>query len=146
MQNWLYIGLMVLAGVMIGFQSPINTALSKKVGIMESSFISFTVGVLTLAVVATIWGKGNIKEVIHVPWWQWLGGFLGAIYVTSIIVAVPQVGVTTVMVAALAGQLTIALLIDQFGWFGLAPRPIDWQRVLGVFLLFVATWLIYSKR
>lgn len=146
MQQWTVIGMMILAGITIGFQSPINAALSRKVGINESAFVSFSVGMAVLLMVVLVFGKGNLREVVHVPWWQWLGGVLGAMYVTTIIVGVPQVGVTTVMAAALAGQLATGLVIDHFGWFGIAPRSIDWQRVTGVLLLFAAIWLIYGKK
>ena len=40
----LYILLMLVAGCMIAMQSPINAALSRTVGVLESSLISFTVG------------------------------------------------------------------------------------------------------
>ncbi|WP_018133409.1 DMT family transporter [Effusibacillus pohliae] len=146
MQSWAFVGLMIVAGVMIGFQSPINATLSRKVGIFESAFVSFSVGTLTLLMVVALLGKGNLREAAHAPVWQFLGGVLGAIYVTAIIVGVPQIGVTTVMVAVLAGQLATGLLIDQFGWFGVQQRPIDWQRAAGVALLFVSIWLIYGKK
>ncbi|MFC4769321.1 DMT family transporter [Effusibacillus consociatus] len=146
MQQWIYVGMMIFAGVMIGLQSPINAALSKKVGIYESAMISFSMGTTVLMVIVAFFGKGNLREVVNVPWWQFMGGLLGAIFVTTIIVGVPKVGVTTVMVAVLAGQLSTGLLIDQFGWFGVAPRPIDWQKVAGVVLLFVAILLIFGKK
>jgi transporter family-2 protein len=143
---WTYVGMMIFAGVMIGFQSPINAALSKKVGLFESALVSFSVGALTLVLVALLVGKGNLRDVAHVPWWQWLGGVLGAVYIVTIIVGVPQIGVTTVMVAALIGQLATGLLIDHFGWFGVTPRPVDWHRLVGVALLFASVWLIYGKK
>lgn len=146
MQQWLVVGMMVLAGIMIGFQSPINAALSKRVGVLESAVVSFAVGLTVLTVIMTLFGKGNLREAVHVPGWQWLGGLLGAIYVTSIIVGVPQIGVTTVMVAALAGQLATGLLIDHYGWFGVPARPVDWQRIAGVALMFFSIWLIYGKK
>lgn len=146
MPQWAVLGMMVMAGVMIGFQSPINAALSKKVGLFESSFVSFSIGTLTLLLVVLCFGKGNLREVTNVPWWQFLGGLLGAVYVTTMILGVPRIGVTTVMVATLAGQLATGLLIDHYGFFGVQPRPIDWQRLSGLALLMLAIWLIYSKK
>ena len=55
----LYILLMLLAGCMIAMQSPINAALSRTVGVLESSLISFAVGTLFLALAVLFFGRGN---------------------------------------------------------------------------------------
>jgi bacterial/archaeal transporter family-2 protein len=144
MNGLIVVFMMVLAGMFIGFQSPINAALSKRVGIFESALVSFTTGMVVLLLVVLFMGKGQLREALHAPIWEWTGGLLGAMYVTAIIVAVPRIGVSTAMIAAIAGQLLIGMIIDHFGWFGLAVRPVDWRRILAVLLMMAAVWLIFG--
>jgi transporter family-2 protein len=146
MDQWLSLALVVVAGVMIAFQSPINAALARNIGVYESAFMSFFVGTVAAAVVAAVVGTGDVRGAASVPWWQLVGGLLGLVVVTALIIAVPRVGVTAAMVAILAGQLTTGLLIDQYGWFGVPARAVGWQRVAGVALIFVAVWLISARR
>ncbi|GIM44697.1 membrane protein [Collibacillus ludicampi] len=136
--------MMMLAGMFIGFQSPINAALSKRVGIFESALVSFTIGMSVLLLLVLLSGKGNLREIIHAPLWEWTGGLLGAMYVTAIIVAVPRIGVSTAMIAAIAGQLLIGMIIDHFGWFGLPVREIDWRRIIAVLMMMAAVWMIFG--
>ena len=55
-----FIVLAVFAGMGNGFQAPINAALGKFVGVVESSCISFSVGTLSLLVVSLVAGQGSI--------------------------------------------------------------------------------------
>ncbi len=141
-----YLGLMVLAGAMITFQSPINASLARRTGLVEAAAISFVVGALLLLALLPLFGRGSVRGVAGAPSWQLLGGVLGALYVTVIILAVPKLGVSAAMVGALAGQLVSGLLIDRFGWFGLHGRPLDGSRIAGIVLVFVALWLMTPKR
>ena len=71
---------------------------------------------------------------------------LGAAYITTIIIVVPRIGVASLMVTALAGQLATALFIDQMGWFGVQPHPLDARRVAGLGFLFLAILLLNSRK
>lgn len=143
---WFYIGLMVLAGALITFQSPINAALARKTGVFEAASVSFCVGALLLLALLPVLGKGSLRAVADVSPWQLLGGVLGALYVSAIILVVPKIGVAAAMVGVLAGQLTAGVLIDRAGWFGLHSRPLDPSRVGAIVLIFVALWLMLPKK
>ncbi|UJR78300.1 DMT family transporter [Sandaracinus amylolyticus] len=143
MQLGVFVGLMIIAGAMIAFQSPINAALARSVGVYNATFVSFATGVVLAGIVAALTGGGgSLRQLSSVPWWQWIGGALGVAYVTTIIVAVPRIGVTTMMVAALAGQLTTAMVIDHFGWFGIEARAMDWRRAMALPLLAAALYFM----
>ncbi|MCC6131250.1 MAG: DMT family transporter [Acidobacteria bacterium] len=143
---WFYIGLMVVAGALITFQSPINAALARKTGVFEAATVSFSVGALLLLALLPILGRGSLRAVVEASPWQFLGGILGALYVSAIILVVPKIGVGAAMVGVLAGQLTAGILIDRAGWFGLHSRPIDPSRVAAIVLIFVALWLMMPKK
>ncbi|MBK8170272.1 MAG: DMT family transporter [Sandaracinaceae bacterium] len=144
MANLSFVFLMVFAGVCVAFQSPINSALAKASGSFQASFISFAGGALLSLVMVFVAGNGSLRGVLHAPWWQWSGGAFGIIFIVSVILSVPRIGVSTMMVAGLAGQLAAALAIDQFGWFGTTPRPIDWQRVVAILLFVIALALLWQ--
>lgn len=137
-----YVAMMVVAGAMIAFQGPVNAALARTVGAYEASLVSFTVGAIGLGVLVAVSGRGDVSGVTSVPWWQFLGGLLGAVMVTSLVIAVPKIGLTAAMVASLTGQLATALVIDRFGLFGVPVRELEWNRVVGVLLLVAAVLLI----
>lgn len=144
--SWTLVALMVATGALIAFQAPVNASLARNVGVFEAALVSFVVGAGLLLLAVFLLGKGDLRAVSRVPAWQLLGGALGAGYITTIILVVPRIGVATLMVTALAGQLAAALLIDQRGWFGVEPHPLDARRVAGVVLLFLAVLLLNTRK
>ena len=142
MSAWLVVLMVAAGGAMMAFQAPINAALRSHVGLIESSLVSFSVGTIALIVVVLIAGKGSLGAVRNVSWWQLLGGLIGAVFVTVTLVAAPSIGITRVIVATTAGNMVAAILIDRFGWVGIAPRPIDAPRVVGVLLMVASVVLI----
>jgi transporter family-2 protein len=42
----------------------------------------------------------------------------------------------------IAGQLVAGMVVDHFGGFGIAPRPINLVRLLGVALVFAGVVLV----
>jgi transporter family-2 protein len=137
--------MMVVAGMMIAFQGPVNAALARTIGAFEASFMSFFIGTIAMASLIIVMGQGSLKQVTAVPRWQLVGGLLGAIMVTSLILSVPKIGLTAAMVASLTGQLATAIVIDRFGLFGVPVKTLEWNRVAGVLLLIGAVVLINWK-
>ena len=146
MSNNLWIvGLMVLGGALMSMQAPINAALRLHVGVLESALVSFSVGTLALILLVAFAGKGSLLGLRQAAPWQLSGGLIGVLFVTATLVAAPKIGMTGVIVSALAGQALGGLLIDSFGWFGLEARAIDLRRVAGVGLLGAAVWLLNAR-
>ena len=137
--------LMVFGGVAVAVQPSINARLAQRVGAYESSFISFAVGTLAMLVVVVVAGKGDLRGIGDVRWWELTGGFLGAFFVTLTIIAVPRLGTAAVMAAIIAGQLASASLLDQFGAFGLRQIPCTPLRLVGVCLLAAGAALIVRR-
>ncbi len=136
--------LTVFAGGLIAMQAPINSMLGKSVGTFAAASVSFVVGTVALVLITVLVGGGfgEVGEARHLPWYYLTGGLLGAVYVTTALVAVRSLGAGGVTAATIAGQLTLSLLIDQFGILGVDKQPITWERVLGVLLLALGTFLI----
>ena len=141
----LYIALVVFAGCVVALQPPINAALSRTVGLLESGLISFAVGTVCLAGMVLLLGRGNVIRVVEVPTWQWAGGVLGAFMVVSTTLAAPRIGVLTTLVAMIFGNLVMAAVIDHNGWFGLNAISFDWRRMIGLVLVLAGIILVVRR-
>jgi transporter family-2 protein len=139
--------LTVFAGGLIAMQAPINSILGKSVGTFAAATVSFTVGTIALVLITLLLGGGfgDVGEARHLAWYYLMGGVLGAVYVTTALVAVRSLGAGGVTAATISGQLTLSLVIDQLGILGVDKQAITWERVLGVVLLAVGTVLIVRE-
>jgi transporter family-2 protein len=139
--------LTVVAGGLIALQAPINSMLGRSVGTFAAASVSFAVGTVVLVLITVMIGGGfgEVGEARHLAWYYLTGGILGAVYVTTALVAVRSLGAGGVVAATIAGQLTLSLLIDQLGILGVGERTITWERVLGVLLLAIGTLLIVRE-
>jgi transporter family-2 protein len=134
--------LIFLAGVVVALQPSINARLAQKIGLLESSTISFLVGTIFLFLLTLVLGQGSFQALTRVTWWELTGGLLGAFFVYTVILIVPRLGTGAVMAVAIAGQLLTAILLDHFQLFGFRSIPLDVTRIAGVLLMLLGTWLI----
>ncbi len=146
MGNVVYTLLVVGAGVMLAFQSPINASLARVVTPINATLVSFTVGCVLAALLSALLGKlPHLGRLGELSWWHFLGGILGVAFISIVVVSMPKIGVVSIMVAALAGQLITAMMIDHFGWIGVVRQPITAARLLALPLLAVAVWLVQRR-
>ncbi|KAG2449633.1 hypothetical protein HYH02_005166 [Chlamydomonas schloesseri] len=130
-----------LAGAMLATQSGINSTLGAAVGKSFASVVSFAVGLGALLVffavdTAALGHKGpTLAAAAAVPWWAWVGGFLGAWYVAVVIIFAPVLGAATLMALFVCCQLATAVLLDSMGWVGFKQRPLHWARLVGLGLM-----------
>ncbi|MCU0900560.1 MAG: DMT family transporter [Cypionkella sp.] len=134
----------LLGGVAIAVQAPLNGALGRSLGAaLPAAAVSFGVGFVLLMVLSYATAGNPFGRLTSVPLWQWAGGLLGAYYVWSVIWGVPSLGVVSAMAALILGQMAGALVLDAVGAFGVPVQPISLTRVLAV--LMVAGGLILSR-
>jgi transporter family-2 protein len=140
----LAIPLTAIVGGLIALQAPINSHLGRSTGSFQAAFVSFAIGTLVLALIAAVarGGWGTIGEAKNVAWYYLLGGVLGAAYVTTVLVTVRELGAGGVTAATIAGQLTMSVVVDHYGWLGVVRDPVDAGKVIGVLLLAAGTLLI----
>jgi len=134
----------VIAGGLIALQAPLNAGLGKSTGNLPAATVNFLVGtVVLIALIAVIGQLGQVREATSVPWYYIVGGgFLGAIYVTTALLTVHQLGAGGVTAATITGQLTASLIADRLGILGLAETAITPGKIAGVVLLLAGTLLI----
>lgn len=136
--------LTAVVGGAVALQAPINSGLGRSVGTFQAAFVSFCIGTILLAVLASVTGDGfgRVGDARHVAWYYLLGGFLGVAYVSTVLVTVRSLGAGALVAATIAGQLAMSLVIDQLGILGVARQPITAAKLAGVVLLGAGTYLI----
>jgi len=134
------------AGGLIALQAPINGRFGREIGAFPAASVSFALGLAALLTLVTVRGEvGRIGEATSVSWWYLTGGILGAVYVTTALVTVGTLGAGPVVAATIAAQLSVSLVVDQFGWLGVKRDPITVGQLAGVALLALGVFLIVRE-
>lgn len=137
--------LTAVTGGLVALQAPINSHLGKSIGTFQTVFLSFAIGAVAMACLASLTKGGGMSQlsgVRDVSILYLTGGLLGAAYVGSVLVTVRYIGLGGVTVATIAAQLAVAVVVDHFGLLGVEKQPVDAARVAGVVLLAAGTYLV----
>lgn len=140
-----YLLLAALAGAMMPTQAATNNRMAAVVDSpILASFISFVIGTvaLFLYIVASGTPLGNIAAAKDAPPVAWIGGFLGAFFVTAAVMLVPRLGVAMTFSLIIAGQMIVTLVIDHFGMLGVPVKEVSILRVAGLLLITAGVVLI----
>jgi transporter family-2 protein len=133
----------VVAGAFLPLQAGVNARLAHFVGgPVRASMVSFVVGALCLALVVVLFYRSGGHRAGAAPWWAWVGGVLGAFYVTATVVIPVRIGAAAFFGILVAAQLIMSVLADQFGWLAFEQRSITPLRLLGVVLLVTGALLV----
>lgn len=132
------------AGGLIALQAPINSTLGRSVGTFQAAFLSFAIGTVALTIIAALakGGLAQIGEARGLAWYYLIGGLLGAVYVTTVLVTVRSLGAGGVTAATIAGQLSLSVAADHFGWLGVDRSPVTALKVAGIVLLAAGVFLV----
>lgn len=136
--------LALLSGVLMAVQGSLNTALSKAIGLLETTFVVHLIGTVILVVLLFVFrmGKGNMSALSQAPWYSYLGGVVGVLIIYLVAASIPKVGVANATTAIIVGQVLTAVAIDHFGIFGLERIPCGWSQIGGLLLLAIGAKLL----
>jgi bacterial/archaeal transporter family-2 protein len=135
----------VVGGALIPFQTAINSRLAGRLGaVFPASLVSFAIGTagLGLLVLMTATPMPWAATAAGQPWWIWIGGVCGLIFLTMNIVLMPRIGASATVVLPLVGQVFGGLVIDMTGAFDTAVRPLSLLRALGAVLVVVGAAMV----
>ncbi len=137
MEKFGWIIVTFLAGAFLPIQASMNSKLAKTGGSpVHASLISFVVGVVALVLYILFTSQQiSWKGLKDAPFYAWLGGILGAFYVTVIVLAFPKIGPGLTFGLVVAGKLLISMLMEHFQVMGTPYMPISMGRVLGMLLI-----------
>ena len=129
----------MLVGAIVPVQTAINTRLRQSVGSpIAATFVSFIVAVVVASVIA--WGASgalvpDLATATAQPWWAWLGGFMGVMFIAGNIVLFPKLGPVQTVILPILGQVIMGLLIDRFGLFQSPQVAVGPLRLLGALIV-----------
>lgn len=141
----LMIVLVIISGAVLCAQSAINGRLGSHVGVLESAWLTFTVGALISFLYAFLFEPQHALTLFTAPRWQVTGAFFGVVYMLVIVFAMPRVGTAAATVSVISGQLLMSLLIDNFGWLNNPVIALSHSRYAAMALLAIALFLIYRS-
>ena len=133
------------AGAAMSLQGVMNTRLGDKVGVLETNALVQGIGFLLAMVITFFFGKGNIRLISQAPWYSWLGGVIAPIITVTVMLSIKGLSPTVAISTILLAQLTVAALIDAFGWLGTDRLPFTWQKYVGVGLMVAGVLLMKWK-
>lgn len=134
----------ILAGGATALQAPTNARLMTAVGSpVNAAFVSFAVGTAALGLLAAILqAKPDWAAARGLPWYAWIGGLYGSIFVVAATWGVPRLGVALTITLMVAGQLLVSLILDHFGAFGAPVQPVNLGRMAGVALVIAGVLMV----
>lgn len=100
------------------------------------------VGALTAVLLALpAWDTSAISRLGRVPWYLFAAGAIGTIIVATAAWLIPRIGVGTMMVLMLSGQVVCGVVISHFGWWGSPTQPMSLIRGAGLLLVAIGSYL-----
>jgi transporter family-2 protein len=128
-------------------QAAVNAALGRRIGVVETAFLSGlgTTIILGVAVLAVRGGTGGLGSIGAAPVWAWTGGLLGSIALSALSFSPARIGVFAALACFLAGQLTLALVIDAYGLLEVERTPVTATRILGLVLVAAGAVLVLRR-
>lgn len=108
-----YILISMLAGVIIVVSRVLNTRLSEKIGLIESSYFNYLTAAVTSLILFIIIGENfSFNSLNGTPFYAYLGGFLGVIIVILNSVVTPKMSSFYVTLLVFIAQLFSGIAID----------------------------------
>ena len=123
----------VLVGLATAVEAPTNAYITKTAGsALWSGLAAAVTGSVALAlIIAVVRPKldGDVWSVT--PAYIWFGGVYGSFVVVLTAWATPKLGAGTALVAIVAAQVVLGIVLDNFGLLGLKEHSASWLRIAG---------------
>lgn len=135
----------MLAGALLPTQAGINAQLAKNLGHpLLAASVSFALGTIALLLFTLAFHipLPEISRAMQAPWYFWVGGLLGVIYLTATIILAPLLGAATMIGLIIAGQMLASITLDHFGLVGFPVHPLGLWRAVGAIFLIIGVALI----
>jgi len=138
------------SGVAIGFQSTLTNWAGRLIGPGRSGLLVNLAGgaIAALIILALgfltasrpIQGLTTPSAMVVIA-----AGALGIAIIAGAAYSLPRIGIAAGLATIILGQMIVALLVDTFGWGGAPPVPVRLERLAGIGLLLIGTWLILPR-
>lgn len=111
----LYIILAIVGGCLTILSMIVNSRLAVKIGVLQSTFINYIVGLFIALILAIFTGSLNnfqINNLNNIPFLAFLGGFIGVMVVAASNIIIPKIPIIYSTVLIFIGQIFTGIIID----------------------------------
>lgn len=143
--SWLFVVFAIVTGTFLPTQAGLNAQLARSLGhpILAAS-VSFAIGTLALLLYTFVFHISwpALSRAMQAPWYLWIGGLLGVLYLTATIILAPLLDAATMIGLIVAGQMLASITLDHFGLVGFPVHPLSFWHAFGAIFLIVGVALI----
>jgi transporter family-2 protein len=113
-----------------------------------SSLVSFVTGIAALLLALAIYTAVTkvpmpaTQQWTAAPWWGWIGGTLGAVYILAMVLTAEKVGSGVFVGLSITASILASLVIDHFGLLGFHRHTAGPGRIIGGALMIAGMLLI----
>ena len=127
----LFITYALAAGILVGLSRQLNGRLALSTSPLIASFFNHAVGFVFLTILGLILGNLLLPGASSTPWWAYLGGPVGVIFVASGSWLIARIGAVNTALLVIGGQMVSGVVLDL-----LRGAPVTlWASALGVVLI-----------
>jgi bacterial/archaeal transporter family-2 protein len=142
MRNLLLVLVAMAGGAAAAMQAQFTGTLDRRLGSLESVFITYFSGGMVIALIMLLARGGGLGAWREAPWYAFTSGLLGLVVIGALAITVNRLGLVTALVLFTAFTFTVSGLMSQFGWLGTDIRALDIGRLAGLAMLALGTWLV----
>ncbi|SFV30123.1 transporter family-2 protein [Devosia crocina] len=130
------------AGLLVILSRQVNGRLSLSTTPMISSFWNHIIGAVVLTVLGLALGNFIPADIATFPWWIYLGGAIGVVFVASGSWLITRIGAVNSTLLVISGQMVSGVIFDLVRG---APVTV-WASALGVLLIIAGMALTQRSR
>lgn len=127
----LWIAMAFAGGVFVSLSRQINGRLSLSNSPLIASFWNHIVGFVVLTLLGLILGGLLPAGAADAPWYAFIGGPIGVIFIASGSWLIPRIGAVNTALLVISGQMVSGVVLDMFS----NQPPKIWASALGVLLI-----------
>ncbi|MBO9540576.1 DMT family transporter [bacterium] len=125
----------LLGGACLMLQGVANARIGHDIGVWQTAALTQLTGFLVALAIAIALRESAWHPFRQVKPLYLTGGALGAVIVFSSVTAVQQIGVTMTVAVLLIAQLSLTVLVDLNGWFGVVKQAIRLPQFIGIAMM-----------
>ncbi len=128
----------ICLGVFLTWQGPVNAEAARRLGspaLAAVLSLSMSVALVVAFAIVTVRGRPDWSQIAAAPWWTWIGGITGAVFVVGSLLVVPKTGSVLFLLSVILGQMIGAITADGFGLWGLQQTSISPVKIAAIGLV-----------
>jgi transporter family-2 protein len=124
----------LLAGAGIPLIGVLNSGVARSVGnpFAATAVMFAMAAIVALGLTLPLYGHPTVVQLGSAPAISYGAGLLIGFYGLSATIIIPRLGAASFIAYILIAQLVTSAVVDQFGLFSMARRPIDMTKVIGL--------------